>query len=1244
MNDTLLVPMELDALVVNNQLKGRDSFRWWTFNYNALDTFKSPEPLACNQYITDQKPGVYLHWTLPRSLRSGKTGAGYPLVPNRWLIVRCGHTAGQPLAGWVLESDCPASPGQSATFTSAYLIDPSILALWKDSHDSNRENASVLSSGSANPRWVNLGIPFDMGKWTERAPNTMFLTAVAPGNGVFSTYVPHNRNVFSFYDDLTGIDQDTLSYFVTGWYSDVTKDIVTPGGFTGGRTVAEALKYLEWTLIGNASPDSITRSVYTGMVFSLEWSRTGAPPAQDPLQTIRETKKINVAIANSTIDAFSKLIGQQLKNNPDSSRIVALLRALQYDQLQVLNEINGDALLESKVRDAWFGSKSGGTRWTIVAQGADDESESKQKEVELTPEEAAWLLQLNIDQHDLDKAIKQLCSLQWELNAAWWKQGHVKNVFPNTSGYSDQDFQPLFDTTNSDSLFSRVLAQLKDVNDKLDKAPQPVAGSGMTEQEALLKGIADFAQKKGLTEGKLLKAIKQPRYWKANNPVVVISGVEPSSATDPDERLTVRTTSQLITALTVGGKSANALTVKIPALSNQTAFPDAVASLFLEFFLLDPGNTDVIASRVGQTADVVKKVMSEHNPENYTGTLPELSLECWSQPWNPMYLEWKAVYIHIPSHRSNGQPNWRFNGTDYVLDQNTQADKETEIGGISLLSPNAQFVFGARLKKFVETYGDDEKLQKTDEWIRAVDGWKFLAQELVNFDEMLAQRDQRAFRRPGAETINIFGREQPLAGIIGYPDAVSPVDPAIRPPAQAQGSVSSVPFILNDVQVDFYGVRQGQLYFTDLILYDKFGRVLPLILPPPDSGLYDAMNFPLICDSALTVDKNMTTENIAAPVQLPPRLLQHARLDAFFIDQHDDTHILGLNEKVNPLCGWLIPSHLDNGILLYTPDGRASGELQLIKGVAGGKMVQWSAPPHTDLRLEQLESLAPHLYGFVKGIEGRSEADFLAFIQTIDSTLWTIDPLGSRSDRNLSVLVGRPLALVRLQLQLSLDGKPLADAGWASTFTPTPPEFVNVPFSVRLGDLATRNDGVIGYYTERSYGQFNSVVAPSSTGQNYVAQIGSSDPSGNIKGNYIDLQCNADSRALVTVLFDPRASIHAVTGILPVKEIMLPTSFIDTPLSAMEVSFHAGPLVTRTMPASIVEGHTSSFTETIDYLPLAEQNGNWAWWEKSVKPPLSNVTWQGYDLAKALSNADFRAISSVREGVLQLVTKIEIST
>jgi hypothetical protein len=161
MQETLIVPVNLDALVANEAVIRRDSFRWWTFNYNALSQYKSAEPLAFNQYVGGQKPGVYLHWVLPRALRTGfeeKNAIRYPLVPNRWLIIRRGSDT---LNGWVLESDCPTcpeTPPETAARTSAYLLDPGIMTMWRNCADSRRKNANLSSTDPHEPITVNLGI------------------------------------------------------------------------------------------------------------------------------------------------------------------------------------------------------------------------------------------------------------------------------------------------------------------------------------------------------------------------------------------------------------------------------------------------------------------------------------------------------------------------------------------------------------------------------------------------------------------------------------------------------------------------------------------------------------------------------------------------------------------------------------------------------------------------------------------------------------------------------------------------------------------------------------------------------------------------------------------------------------------------------------------------------------------------------------------------------------------------------
>ncbi len=49
---SLLVPINIEALVANDAVIARDSFRWWPFNYISLNHFKSPEPAALARGVT----------------------------------------------------------------------------------------------------------------------------------------------------------------------------------------------------------------------------------------------------------------------------------------------------------------------------------------------------------------------------------------------------------------------------------------------------------------------------------------------------------------------------------------------------------------------------------------------------------------------------------------------------------------------------------------------------------------------------------------------------------------------------------------------------------------------------------------------------------------------------------------------------------------------------------------------------------------------------------------------------------------------------------------------------------------------------------------------------------------------------------------------------------------------------------------------------------------------------------------
>lgn len=1230
MTATLVVPIGLDALVVNAGVLGRDAFRWWPYGYTALASFKSPEPEALQAGITHQDPGVYLHWTLPAGLRHGTqdrlTGEiVYPLVPNRWLVLRVGGSPQRSAVGWVIEADCPftaLAPPQTRASTQ-YLMDPAMVRIWAASPDPQRRG-SGLNPAATGPQVAALGVAVPLAQWSERDPHAMFLTAVAPGNASFSAYVQHNANIFSFCDPLDGVSVDlALSYQVIGWYSDPASDVLAGWQTASDPAAAWAalMAQLGWSVADGVQASS---SLYQGLVFGVGWNASGDAPPADPLQAIRDNPALDVAVGNTTADAFTALLAPQLAAKGHDAGTLRLLQAFQYDLLPVLNEVNGAALLDWKVRAAWFGATPGGYRWTLVPP------ESDGPPVPLAAADTAALAQLNIDSAALDDGLGTLWRLQWRLHGTWLKAGQygklpppVRQQLPVTQAQLAQEL----DLANASGVAAQTAAQIVRVRAMLPSVPQPLWAGAKTSQEALRNGIAAFAATRKLSATHQLKAVAQPRYWQPNDPVVVISGLD---APPPQPvSVAVRASDALVTGFEVGATAitAQACAAALPSLGAIKDVPALVPQLAAEAFLLDPASAPSIATATASDATLVTAAIASRT--GFAGVLPAQSLDPWRQPWQPLFLEWQAQYSYIPYETGS----WRFDGTEhYFVPTALPATIETRpIGGICVLGPSAQFVFQAKLKKFIDTYSAETDLAQLYAWIDQIDRWQFLGQQLSGFNDLLALHDPRAYRRPGAaETVAASSPPYPIAALTGYlatSDATATSDPYTLPAAQS-GRVHSVPYLANGTRPAFHGVRQGQFHMMDLRIYDAFGRVLELIGSGQNQGLFSDVNFPLVRDAALLPDASVQP-GIAAVAQLPPRILQPSRLDFTLLDQANDRAVVGLSPAANPVCGWLLPNHLDQSFSVYAPDGTALGEYRLVVDAAGARSGEWQPPAHSAIAaLSDVAAVAPHLAQLLGSAALASEAGFGAFLAAIDEALWTIDPLGRRGDQNLSVLVGRPLALVRARLQFALDGPAWTASDWAATVAPPTPDFVGYSFPVRLGDQATRQDGTIGYFLDDDYSCFNSVAATETPG--FVAQIG---PLGRAAaGNYIPVGFDAKSAALLTLLVDPRASVHAISGVLPVKQLDLPARFVDPVLARMEIGFRIGPLLTPLQPTPALAGTQAEFAHSISYPASAETAGAWSWWE-----PGAASAWAGYGLVRATATAAFGTQpNALREGILQL--------
>ncbi len=405
----------------------------------------------------------------------------------------------------------------------------------------------------------------------------------------------------------------------------------------------------------------------------------------------------------------------------------------------------------------------------------------------------------------------------------------------------------------------------------------------------------------------------------------------------------------------------------------------------------------------------------------------------------------------------------------------------------------------------------------------------------------------------------------------------------------------------------FLPVRAGHLRLVDLWVVDDFGQVLQvnktgLDLDHPIRGM------------------GLTAPNGGALVQMPPRLVQAGRLKFDLISAQDDQVEANGSTGANPVCGWLLPNHLDYGITVYDATGNMAGELVTASDGGTSRIVVWQPVPGSDAPVGAAPQIQnPHLAAFVAGLlnHPQSAAAFQELFENVDSTLWTLDPLGPRDNEYLSVLLGRPIAVIRGRIGMEFYGGQVWNQLWPATGAQDTGGAEKISFPVRLGNHRVMDNGLHGFFLGEDYSRFLRVmrapngVDPLPDGVYAVNR----DPS---------LQFSGPTQ-WITMLADPRGSLYARAGVLPVQTAMLDPRFVKESLSRMDVTFRTGPILTD--PQSV-------------RMPLpAGALGRWSWLQRSgvTMWPKDPAPIGSTDTVARLTGEPLR----VREGWLKLESSMD---
>ncbi|BCG59258.1 hypothetical protein [Paenibacillus sp. URB8-2] len=561
----------------------------------------------------------------------------------------------------------------------------------------------------------------------------------------------------------------------------------------------------------------------------------------------------------------------------------------------------------------------------------------------------------------------------------------------------------------------------------------------------------------------------------------------------------------------------------------------------------------------------------------------------WSLPWEPIFLEWKLKWFPMPFN----EVNWEFQGEEYVCKTEPMTSQAQILTGRTWLGPQAIGYLEDRIRQLRKDLAESNSNAARFE--RRLESWKVLSQALEGLLDQLILRDVKA--HPVAHDID---------------EILQGEDSRVIPDKQAFAPSSS-----------FQSIISGHFRLEQLDIIDRFGQLEQVSLAGNDPLVAQS----LACEPAIN-----------GVVELKPRLAQPMLLNVNWVSAKDDRKEYNLDYNVNPVCGWILPNHLDRGLLVYSPQGQVLGEVR-IAGSGRTSKVHWEPAP--DVPFTTLQSLKDsyNILGQVLiGLESAGGSALLALEQSIDETLWMIEPKGRSFARNMAVFLGRPLVLTRVKVGLELDCPmlPVHDSGKNYNSDRDQHPYYRLELPIGVGNSEKLNSGILGYYEGDDYSKFYAVHAytgPDRENSTYIQVIGEPDLQDPINRKaYLRLKISKSLKCkTITILMDPTAPIHLNAGLIPEKQLELPEKFRVDNTGILETLFQGGPILTAFT--------TDDQTPKILYPKPNDTLGNWTWIERTKS---SGEEWptQQYPI-KPTDHKDFATAQdiSVREGWLKLTVK-----
>jgi hypothetical protein len=1189
----LLVPIDLQALYVPAGAgAGEPMVRLPSYLRVGEGEAPLPPPFAAG---TPRPPGVHLHWALPDALLRGRMrepGAPgdrleLPALPDRWAVVRIlapRGTATAQVRGWVLE----AENARAVPF-----------ALWP------------AGAGGVAPE----GEPVP----SER------LTAVAGGTlGWVATY-DGTLNRFAFHDPLDDLAQATghenaATYLVAGWFSQPRLDPLD-GAYTG-ENVHERATALGWTIQPGGEGGEYLRALTADAraQFTLETASrheprppaatieaTAAKPGTTPtpleLEAGTEAARVLDPTYTTATGAFAKG-SDAVFNGPLLTTKATLLHGVVHG-VPVRGPTPADLRPAAGALRLVLGRHAEDLAAGLAAPGLAGPEDRRDAERLLTAFTGSLLRRLGsadgvaeIEEREHaqgfaslpggDLGVDRLVTGSSAPATAYGRPGRTKQALARsataaatTKGTPIAAKLVWADTT----LKERVVEQVREVERQIRLQGEPSLPADTEVREVPRPA---------------------PRLHLPLDPVVAVSGGTRSlrfggdGRGSPDGMLHCRWPSQVARELrgVLHGRHV------LPSLGTG-ALPDEVLLLAREALLQSPYLTgwlgEASAAHRGVDGDLARRrflaeaALRFGAEAAYRGTSsafasfvapgeagapvseqstvtahavaeqlrrfsvvdgddPDLvGVTAWVQPWLPVWLEWEAQLAPAP-----GPSSWQLGAVDLARPEGAAAEAPRTFTGRSPLAPGTATQLGIAIDRWLE----DERardLQRTGEVDETTAAQLARVRDAVRYLDVLAA--------------TLDGVREQLLGL--------PYD-------SAQGGVVRVGQQLPAPTEPPTLMVAGGLRLTRARLVDTFGRTLDLDV------------------SAVTVPVRSAEPDQPTALALRPRFTRPARwmfrlVDAAStdvrppeasIDQADPT------KQVSPVCGFMLPDHVDEALELFDAAGSPLGQL-MHEPVGGG--VTWEIAPGREGPSDAGpgHGLAPAqapLGWFAAGVvaadaaarrgqaggaddQAPAESALSALLRVIDTTLWSFDPYAALGAEHVAGLVGRPLAVVRARLWLEvdddLDETDLSDPGVRAAREAAYRELAEHGLPVRVGELTRTDDGLLAFFADDEYARVRVVdkavaelARESGRRRGYLTTFGAVDPlpaQAPLQHPYVaaddELRLHLGQVVTLTLLMHPAGAVNLTSGVLPRKSLRLARDWVSPGLARMAPSVRVGPVL-----------------------------------------------------------------------------------